>query len=199
MNRSKSISPLQPINIASQVPGHKRCSKTGHQAAASKWLLAGFQVEKFIRIKPCVRKETQIHLEMKLILSFPISSGIFSILKELQIYIFYMHLWWSLHCYRMSTEMRNFSAAAKYTTEVFLLPLAHALHVDHVSQQGHGRWLSTSTEHPEQGSVPERGPNAHSDKWPCQELHLGITHNYTISSKASPWIYLFVDAPHKNI
>lgn len=39
----------------------------------------------------------------------------------------------------MSTEMRNFSAAAKYTTEVFLLPLAHALHVDHVSQQGHGR------------------------------------------------------------
>lgn len=57
----------------------------GDQATAKKLQLVGFQAEKFIRNYPCVRKQTQIHLEMKCILPFLIISEISSILVELQV------------------------------------------------------------------------------------------------------------------
>lgn len=59
----------------------------GDQAAAKKLQLAGFQVDKFIRNYPCVRKQTQTHMETKCILSLLIISEISSILVELQIWI----------------------------------------------------------------------------------------------------------------
>lgn len=99
----------------------------GDQAAAKKLQLVGFQVDKFITNQPRVRKQTQIHMETKRILSLLIISEISRGLAELQIWNSFVHI---------SEDLCIVTGAQGCTTPVQLLQIqqrcdtvrAHTLH-----------------------------------------------------------------------